>query len=146
LSDDAFLNCYIDFYYNLCYVDVEKELTRNNELDKMVISDGKNEFSNDPEQDEDIAPLILSTDYSAKGTNAFISEYVVTNRSTQVSLNKAYLTKTKFYDTKSKELLIFDVDSITSQGDKTIIMKGKPGDENFFKNRFYCHWKCRSKR
>ena len=140
LSDDAFLNCYIDFYYNLCYVDVEKELTRNNELDKMVISDGKNEFSNDPEQDEDIAPLILSTDYSAKGTNAFISEYVVTNRSTQVSLNKAYLTKTKFYDTKSKELLIFDVDSITSQGDKTIIMKGKPGDENFFKNNVSNIW------
>lgn len=140
LSDSAFLNCYIDFYYNLCYVDVEKELTRNNELDKMISSDGKNEFTSDPEQDENIAPLILSTDYSTKNTNAFISEYVVTNRSTQVSLNKAYLTKTKFYDSKSKELLIFDVDSITSQGDKTIIMKGKPGDENFFKNNISNIW------
>jgi len=59
LNDSAFLNCYIDFYYNLCYVDVEKELTRNNELDKMIISDGKNEFTSDPEQDENIAPLIL---------------------------------------------------------------------------------------
>jgi putative chitinase len=140
LSDESFLNCYIDFYYNLCYVDVEKELTRNNELDKMIISDGKNEFTNNPEQDEDIVPLILSTDYSTKETNAFISEYVVTNKSTQISLNKAYLTKTKFYDSKSKELLIFDVDSITSQGDKTIIMKGKPGDENFFKNNISNIW------
>ena len=140
LSDESFLNCYIDFYYNLCYVDVEKELSRNNELDKMIISDGKNEFSSNPDQDEDVAPLILSTDYSVKGTNAFISEYVVTNKSTQISLNKAYLTKTKFYDSKSKELLIFDVDSITSEGDKTIIMKGKPGDENFFKNNVSNIW------
>jgi predicted chitinase len=62
LSDEAFLNCYIDFYYNLCFVEIEKELTRNNELDKMIISDGKNEFTDNPEQDEDIAPLILSTD------------------------------------------------------------------------------------
>ena len=140
LSDSSFLNCYIDFYYNLCYVDIEKELNRNNELDKMIISDGKNQFTDDPEKDEDIAPLILSTDHSAKGSNAFISEYMVTNRSTQVSLNKAYLTKTKFYDVKSKEILIFDVDSITSQGDKTIIMKGKPGDENFFKENVANIW------
>lgn len=140
LSDSSFLNCYIDFYYNLCYVDIEKELNRNNELDKMIISDGKNQFTEDPERDEDIAPLILSTDYSVKGTNAFISEYIVTNKSTQVSLNKAYLTKTKFYDVKSKEILIFDVDSITSQGDKTIILKGKPGDENFFRENVANIW------
>lgn len=140
LNDSAFLNCYIDFYYNLCYVDLEKELTRNNELDKMIISDGKNEFTSDPDEDEDVASLILSTDYSTKNTNAFISDYTVTNRSTQVALNKAYLTKTKFYDSKSKELLIFDVDSITSQGDNTIIMKGKPGDENFFKNNVNNIW------
>lgn len=140
LSDSSFLNCYIDFYYNLCYVDIEKELNRNNELDKMIISDGKNQFTEDPERDEDIAPLILSTDHSVKGTNAFISEYIVTNKSTQVSLNKAYLTKTKFYDVKSKEILIFDVDSITSQGDKTIIMKGKPGDENFFRENVANIW------
>jgi len=140
LNDSAFLRCYIDFYYNLCYVDVEKELTRNNESDKMITSNGKNEFTSDPEEDEDIAPLILSTDYSVKNTNAFISDYVVTNKSTQVSLNKAYLTKTKSYDSKSKELLIFDVDSITSEGNKTIIMKGKPGDENFFNNNINNIW------
>jgi predicted chitinase len=140
LNDSAFLRCYIDFYYNLCYVDVEKELTRNNESDKMITSNGKNEFTSNPEEDEDIASLILSTDNSTKNTNAFISDYVVTNKSTQISLNKAYLTKTKFYDSKSKELLIFDVDSITSQGDKTIIMKGKPGDENYFKNNVSNIW------
>jgi predicted chitinase len=140
LNDSAFLRCYIDFYYNLCYVDVEKELTRNNESDKMITSNGKNEFTSDPEEDEDIAPLILSTDYSVKNTNAFISDYVVTNKSTQVSLNKAYLTKTKSYDSKSKELLIFDVDYITSEGNKTIIMKGKPGDENFFNNNINNIW------
>lgn len=140
LSDEAFINCYIDFYYNICYVDLEKELNRDNQNDQMIISDGKNEFTSDPKSDEDIAPLLLSTDKSVKDTNAYISDYVVTNRSTQVSLNKAYLTKTKFYNSSSKELLIFDVDSITSEGDKTIILKGKPGDENFFKDNINNIW------
>lgn len=140
LNDESFINCYIDFYYNICYVDVEKELSRDNQNDQMIVSDGKNEFTSDPKSDEDIAPLLLSTDKSVKDTNAYISDYVVTNKSTQVSLNKAYLTKTKFYNSSSKELLIFDVDSITSEGDKTIILKGKPGDEDFFKQNVNNIW------
>jgi putative chitinase len=140
LNDESFINCYIDFYYNICYVDVEKELGRDNQNDQMIISDGKNEFTSDPKSDEDIAPLLLSTDKSVKDTNAYISDYIVTNKSTQVSLNKAYLTKTKFYNSSSKELLIFDVDSITSEGDKTIILKGKPGDEDFFKQNINNIW------
>lgn len=140
LNDESFINCYIDFYYNICYVDVEKELSRDNQNDQMIISDGKNEFTSDPKSDEDIAPLLLSTDKSVKDTNAYISDYVVTNKSTQVSLNKAYLTKTKFYNSSAKELLIFDVDSITSEGDKTIILKGKPGDEDFFKQNVNNIW------
>ena len=140
LSDEAFLNCYIDFYYNLCYVDIEKELNRENSNDRMIISNGKNEFTENPEQDEDIAPLVLSTDRSTKETNAFISKYEVINRSTQVSLDRAYLTKTKFYDTVNKELLIFSLDSITSDGSKTIIMKGKPSDESYFNNNINNIW------
>lgn len=140
LSDESFLNCYIDFYYNLCYVDVEKELRRDTQNDQMIVSDGKHEFTSNPKQDEEIAPMLLSTDKSVKETNAYISDYVVTNKSTQVSLNKAYLTKTKFYDSNSKELLIFDVDSITTEGDKTIILKGQPGDEEFFRQNINNIW------
>lgn len=140
LSDESFLNCYVDFYYNLCYVDLEKELNRDNSNDKMIISNGLNEFTENREKDDDIGSLILSTDASVKGTNAYISDYIVTNKSTQTSLNKAYSTKTKFYDSKSKELLIFDIDSITSEGDKTIILKGKPGDEDFFKDNVTNVW------
>jgi predicted chitinase len=140
LSDEAFLNCYIDFYYNICYVDLEKELNRENSNDKMIVSNGYNEFSSNREQDEDISNLFLTTDHSAKGTNAFISEFIVNNNSTRVSLNRSYLTKTKFYDSRSKELLIFDVDSITSEGDKTIILKGKPGEEEFFKDNVTNIW------
>jgi len=140
LSDEAFLNCYVDFYYNLCYVEIEKELDRENSNDLMIVSNGKNEFTEDPEQDEDIGPLMLSTDKSVKDTNSYISKYEVINRSTQVSLDRAYITKTKFYDTKNKNLLIFDLDSITSEGDKTIIMKGKPGDERFFTDNVNNIW------
>jgi hypothetical protein len=55
----------------------------------MIISNGLNEFTNEPEQDEDISSLLLSTDKSVKNTNAYISSYIVVNKSTQVSLNKS---------------------------------------------------------
>lgn len=133
ISDESFLFCYIDFYYNICYVDIEKELSRDNSEDKQIISDGKTEFQTDPNDDERLSPLFLTTDETAKEANTFIEKYDVINRSTKLSLNKAYLTKTKFYNSSNKELLIFNIDSITSRGDSNIILKGSPQDEEFFK-------------
>lgn len=140
LSDSSFLNCYIDFYYNLCYLDIEKELQRDNSNDQMIQSSGKSDFTENPEDDEKIAPLLLTSDKSLRSSNAYISSYVISNNSTQISLNKSYLTKTKFYDSINKEILIFDIDSITSQGDKTLILKGKPDDDTFFKENIANIW------
>lgn len=140
-NDSAFMNCYIDYYYNLCYVDIEKELNRDNSNDMMVESSGgKSEFLDDEKTDEIIVPLMLSTDKSVKESSAYISNFSIINKSTQISINKSYLTRAKFYDTNQKEVLIFDVDSITSEGDKTIILKGKPNDEEYFKENVTSVW------
>lgn len=133
LSDESFLFCYIDFYYNLCYVDLEKELIRDNTQDKQIISDNKTEFKTDPNDDEKIGPLFLTTDETSKESNSYIEKYDVVNRSTKLSLNKSYLVRNNFYNSSNKEILIFDIDSITSRGDSNIILKGAPQDEQFFK-------------
>jgi len=67
-------------------------------------------------------------------TNQYFNEWKIINNSTSISLQNGYLNKAKFYDINSKNYLIFDVDSITSEGDKTIIMKGSPQDMDFYKN------------
>ena len=45
ISDNSFLHCYIDYYYNLCYVDLEKEYNRENSEDVQILSTGKKEFT-----------------------------------------------------------------------------------------------------
>jgi hypothetical protein len=46
-------------------------------------------------------------------------------------LKEGYSTKLKYYDPVNKGFLIFDVESLTSTGDQSIILKGKPQEENF---------------
>ena len=142
VSDQSFQHCYIDFYYNLCYVDLNKELLRDVSEDKMINSFGYRytKGEEDEEADEQIIPMVLITDKSMRGTNAFIEKYDLMNRSTKVSIKKSYRTKTKYYDTIKKELLIFDVESQTSDGSKSIILKGDPNDSNFFENNTNYFW------
>lgn len=139
ISDNSFLHCYIDYYYNLCYVDLEKEYNRENSEDVQILSTGKKEFTEN-DDDEEISRLILSTDKSFKESNMWINKYKITNRSTKTSLNNAYLTRNKVYNSLKKEVLDFGIDSITSNGDKSIILKGKPGDEEFFKENINSIW------
>lgn len=140
LSDESYLYCYIDFYYNLCYVDLEKEYQRDNSEDKQLNTQIKKTFSSNPMKDDEIVPLYLTTDKSLTETVSWISKYQVINRSTQISLNNAYITKNKYYNSLDKELLIFDTDSITPDGGKKIIMKGKPNDEEFYKENVNNIW------
>ena len=136
VSDQSFQLCYIDFYYNLCYVDVSKELLRDVSQDKMISAYGwkyKN-GEDDQEIDEKVVDLLLSTDRSIKASTSYIERFELMNKSTKVSIKKSYRTKTKYYDTVKKELLIFDVESQTSDGSKSIILKGEPDDNSFFEN------------
>lgn len=132
-SDEAYLAHYIDYFYNLNYIEIEKELNRNIKQELGVTNIGLSEMAKVADKNK-VTRLFLTNDQSLRDSNSFFSEYRIVNSSTGISLEEGYLTKVKYYDELKKELLVFDVDSITSEGDKTIIMKGSPKDEEFFKN------------
>lgn len=131
-SDETYLLSYIDFYYNLTYVDIEKELSRNIKEELGVSNIGLEEVAKIRDK-EKVSRLFLTNDFSMQETNSFFNDYKIINNSTSVSLSSGYLTKVKFYDELKKDFLVFDIDSITSEGDKTIILKGQPQDESFYK-------------
>ncbi len=131
-SDETYLLSYIDFYYNLTYVDLEKELTRDIKNELGVANIGIEEVTKIKDQDK-VASLFLTNDFSMQNSNSFFRDYRVINNSTAISLDEGYLTKVKFYDQIKKNFLVFDVDSITSEGDKNIILKGSPQSETFYK-------------
>jgi len=143
VSDTSFQYCYIDYYYNLCYIDLNKEIERDVTQDKMITGFGWKFMGGSEEDsnvDEEVSKMILMNDKSVKNSIGFFETFEVNNKSTKVSIQKAYRTRSKFYDTKSKELLIFDVESQTSDGSKTLILKGAPNDTNFFKENTANIW------
>jgi hypothetical protein len=141
VSDDSFQYCYIDFYYNLCYVDIAKELNRDNSNDKMINGFGYELLKNETESnDEAIIPSVLTNDPAFRQSVSFFNNYEIFNKSTKVSIEKSYRSRTKFYDSNKKELLIFDIESQTSDGGKTIILKAKPNDSTFYKENSSSIW------
>ncbi len=135
VSETSFQHVYIDFYYNICYVDIYKEMERDVSDDKMISSFGYKFLTSEEENeevDEKVVDMVLLNDKSVKDSNAFILEFEIVNKSTKVSLQKSYRTRSKYYDIINKELLIFDVESQTSDGSKSIILKSRPNDDKFF--------------
>jgi hypothetical protein len=130
-SDDTFISYYIDFYYCVNYVDVEKEIRRDISKELGISNTGINEIVKSLNQ-EDASRNVLTNDFAAKNSNYYFENYTIINNSTSISLKKGYLTKVKYYDQLKKNFLVFNVDSITSDTDKSIILKGAPQDEKFF--------------
>jgi len=129
-SDEAYMVSYIDYYYNLTYVELEKELNRNIREELGIPNSGLEDILSLPNKDN--SSLFLTNDFAMQNSNNYFVEHKIINNSTSVSIKEGYLTKVKFYDQLKKDFLIFDVDSISSQGDK-IILKGAPQDEQFYK-------------
>lgn len=129
-SDESFLMGYIDYYYHFNYVDLEKELTRNIKQELGISSFGLEQAAEIKDKDK-LASLFLTNDKTHESSNTYISKYKVINNSTTISLLEGYLTRIRYYDDITKDLLVFDVDSITSPGDK-IILKGAPQNEEFY--------------
>jgi predicted chitinase len=130
-SDQSFLYFYIDYYYNLNYIDIEKELNRNIKEDLGIGNIGIEDAlkTSNPEV---VSKLFLTNDLAMAESNSFFESYKILNNSTSTSIKEGYKTKMKYYDEKAKSFLIFDVGSITDKDQKSIILKGAPGDESFY--------------
>ena len=131
-SDETFLKHYIDFYYHLNYVDLEKELKRDIEKELGVTNTGMEEVTKKLSS-ETVQKYFLTNDFSAKQSNYYFEKFTIINNATKLALKKGYLTKIKFYDELEKTFLQFDVDALTGEADKKILMRGAPQDEQFFK-------------
>ena len=132
ISDNSFLSSFVDFYYNLNFVDIAKELDRNVSSDLGITDNTLGSVLN-LDKKESLTKLLLSNDESLRDTNLYFSKYDVINNSTEISLNTGYTSANNYYDEDNKAILTFNIDSITSKGDKTIILKAMPQDNEFFK-------------
>jgi hypothetical protein len=134
ISDTSFQVCYIDYYYNLCFVDVSREFDRDVSEDVGVVSMGFDTMTvGETNLDDKIEPLILTSERNLSSSPGFIDKYKVINNSTATSLKKAYRDDVKYLDTQKKEILYFTVDSQSGDPSKSLVLKASSGDDEFFK-------------
>jgi len=136
ISDQSFQVCYIDYYYNLVYVDLSKEFDRNIKEDVGITGTGFDELTKGSadrtEIDDKISSLILTTDRNLGLSTNFIDKFNTVNNSTAISVSQAYRNEIKYLDISKKELLYFKNDPQTSDASKTQVLRATAGNDEFF--------------
>jgi hypothetical protein len=84
-----------------------------------------------PDEVERLVSLRLTNEQSQNASSNFIGSYTTLNESTKKSLQEGYATVTKTYDRNTKSFLVFTVDSTTSDGTETHILKGGQNDNKY---------------
>jgi hypothetical protein len=136
INDQAFMMGYIDFYYCLNFVDIEKEWQRDNNTDVGIDNSTIGMVATSNEENR-LSKIILTTDKSDQGSVNYISNVLsIKNNSTELSTKLGQFTQTKFYDTAKKSFLIFDVDSLSEDNGNKMILKGKINDGKELKENF----------
>lgn len=127
-SRNSFMFAYVDFYYNLNYVDIEVALSED--IDDQKGSAGNNYFFDTAKKKEEVTSLVLTNHPDRITTNLYIDKYDLVNKSTEVNLDIGYLYYLSYYDTSGNLLyrLILDNISTTGKDNSNIIMKGGIGE------------------
>jgi hypothetical protein len=136
ISDNAFMLGYIDHYWCFNYVDIEKEWTRDISNDVGVDSQGMSQMSESKSDGDKIVPLVLTNEPSQRSSSLYFEKHKISNNSTHQSLTKGQFTTIKYYDINKKSMMIFNVDSLTTNKDEVISLKGAPGDKKSFEENY----------
>ena len=130
ISETSFMSGYIDYYYCFNYVDVEKESIRDISND-VGIETGTDKVDNVGK----VVKLELINESSMNKSCFYFNHSIRTkNNSTELTLKRGNQTVFKAYDRSKKTMQIFSIDAFTSDGSKSIILKGSKYDKESFNN------------
>jgi hypothetical protein len=129
LNDDSFFTSYIDPYYYLTLVDVNKLFDQDTALEETLgfsFNATDTMGSGDPLKIDPTIPYMLTNDLVLKGSSMYISTYQQINNSGQISKNNGYKRFSQFFDLNAKEFISEFVDPIVNDTPGMIpITKGR---------------------
>ena len=150
ISDDAFQKYYIDQYYYLNYVEVNRIFNSSNpsieELQQSLASSsqsyGEKGNADGPDPDNAEMPLLLTNFLEVKGLNIYVEEVEVINNSNKISLKAGNKRNVMIYDDNgedSERLQQFDIEPLSSTNLRDIEepLKGKRDEEDYQDNVKY---------
>jgi len=138
----SFFLSFVDFYYNLNFINVETEMEKSSSKTIGLLDYGINFLVNDQKRDDKLSveiKLIYST-YPANVTNTTIIDYEIFNQSTKLSLktgyrkNVSYYDKTLNYEKGAGGWLDFQLDTVRPDlvAKDNYVLKSLPDDINGF--------------
>ena len=148
ISDDAFTKYYIDQYYYLTYVNINKIFNAPNpKLDEVMsvlasfassMSEGHDQAEDGEENkgDQIEVPLMLTNHKDTNGLSCYVDRYELINNSSQVSLAAGYARNIQVYDNNSEpgeRLQEFKVEALVTEDlpDIEAPLKGNEKDNRY---------------
>jgi len=130
-SKSTFLFSYIDFYYNLNFIDIEEQLEEDISDQTTTLNEDQIQLEDSSNKKPEKIPLKLSNHPDYLQTNMYISQFNLDNSSTLVNLKNGYKIENNYYNMSKVKYQAQIIDTISTIGDGTqIIMKDQPGVNN----------------
>jgi hypothetical protein len=125
-SDDSFLWSFIDYYYNLNYIDIETALNEDITNQQTILN------SNDLNGTEQTIPLILSNHPDKRSSNLYIDRWNLDNDSTDINMDIGYEPYIYYFDDLGKDFIQLLLDTISTAGSdqSAIVLKQRNDDVN----------------
>ena len=141
-DDDSFFDWYIDPYYYLCLVNINKQFSLEDKTEEVNISSvvplsGQAGLENAKSTVK--GSLVLTNQNDRAGTNIYIENWAQENNSASVWINNGYKRYSQYFsigDDNETEYVSTFVDPLTTPGAENdlILQKGRPKDE-FYKKQ-----------
>lgn len=125
-NDDSFLWAFIDYYYNLNYVDIETQLNEDTSNQSTILN------TMDTKGTEETVSLILTNHPDKKHSNLFIERWNLVNDSTAINMEIGYEPYIYYFDDLGKKFVQLLLDTISTAGDdkSKIVLKQRNDDVN----------------
>ncbi|MFA5585336.1 MAG: hypothetical protein WDA02_02160 [Saccharofermentanales bacterium] len=126
MNDNTYMYAYIDFYYNLNYVDIESCMSEDIS-EQTGISYSANHIKH-RNGDEPEVDMVLTNHPDRQTSNFYINKFNIMNSSTNINLEIGYKSFLSYYDKNGNILYKLMMDTITSTDNNDVILKGKVGE------------------
>lgn len=128
-SNTSFFTSFVDLYYNLNFIEVNREIPRADLLLEEYIEEGKLNWE-DKETDE--VPLILSNFDLPEISSLSFKNPSFIDESGEISLLEGYGKEIQYYDEISREPIQEQLFPLITEGDnESFLMRGRLGDDYY---------------
>jgi hypothetical protein len=146
-DDDSFFTWYVDPFYYMCLVNINKQFSledKNEEINISTIAPMSGLPLEEKTKDSIKGNLILTNQTEKAGTNIYIENWSMANNSASVWINNGYKKYTQYLDIDDQNKIEYVsnfADPLTTPGveNDQILMKGRANDD-FYKDQNKYKW------